>query len=363
MVYASILMFISLYLYGTRGLISNSFLKQFVVWLPCFFVFFIPMALQYNVGTDYLSYVAIYTNSANRWLYIDNNETLFLTIVDVARFFGDPQYLFAIFTLIISLTFFYSLFILQKFYALRPWAIFVIYFSVTGIYNTSFNTLRQSAVAGFLIILLHLFSQKRHILFLSLIFLLSFLHKSIYFYLIMYPLFFVKDSKKVYFFLFCATTFIYAISFNFFIEKIAQIPFVGANFAGYLYYAETGFFDAGPILSILTKLYYLPIFLLFWYLYLKDRSKNTFFDLSIKLWSVTCFMIIQMMHIGIFYRFWNLFVFLYIFPIYYIIDYYIVSRKPLAVMLLILYILLPYMVKVLFLPSAEYLYHFNNMIF
>ncbi|HCQ5192760.1 EpsG family protein [Acinetobacter baumannii] len=360
-----LLVFLSstLYLYATRNLKSLSFFKQFIVWIPTFLAFYIPMAFQKDVGTDYYSYISIYSNAVERYLYAEKGEYLFLWIIDFAKIFNHYQFVFIIFSLIISLSFFYSLFVLKNKYDYKAWLIFFIYFSATGIYNTSFNTLRQSIIISLLPFLIHLFVKKRHLIFLLCILALSFLHKSVLLYLSFYLVALIPNNKKIVFFAFVFSTLLYTINFGSIINILANNPLIGLIFGNYSYYVDSSFFDAGPTLSIVTKLYYLPLFMLFWLIYVKEKNINLYFDFTIKLWAVTCFMIIQMMHIGIFYRFWNMFAFLYVFPIYYVVDYYIKKRDALFVFLLILYIIIPYIIKVLILPSAEYLYNFNNLIF
>ena len=344
-------------------MVSGGFFKQIIVWAPCFLVFFIPMALQDGVGTDYTSYIDIYNYESDRWLYEDKKEYLFLWVVSLVKVFNNPQSIFVLFSFVISIFFFFSLHILRREYEFKPWLLFFIYFTSTGIYNTSFNTLRQSVIVAILPLLIHLFIKNKHLLFLLLVVLLSFLHKSALFYLIFYPLLFTPNNKKLYLFLFILSTIVYAINFKSIVSGIMQIPIFSNLFGNYAYYVDSAFFDGGSILSVLTKLYYIPLFILFWLLYIKDNNENKFFDFSIKIWSITCFMIIQIIYIGLFYRFWNMFVFLYVFPIYYVIDYFIKKKNPVAVITIFIYLILPYIAKVLFFPESEYLYSFYNFIF
>ncbi|HAV4491177.1 TPA: EpsG family protein [Acinetobacter baumannii] len=363
MVYISILFFISIYLYSVRNKVSPYLFKQLLVWIPCIIVFLIPMAFQKNVGTDYVSYIEIYKYDSLRWLYESKQEYLFLWIIDLAKFFGSPQFIFIIFALIVSTFFFITLHLYRKNLAYKPWLFFFIYFTSTGIYNTSFNTLRQSAIVAILPILLYLFYKRKDFLFILIIITLSFLHKSALLYLLFYPILLIPNSRKIYLLVFFLSSIVYALNFNSIATALSQLPIFSSIFGNYAYYVNSDFFDGGPILSILTKLYYLPIFAIFWLLYLKDRNINNFLDLSIKIWSLTCFMIIQMVHIGIFYRFWNMFAFFYIFPIYYVIDHFIKKRNGLMVLAILLYIFLPYVVKVVLFPSAEYSYNFYNFLF
>ncbi len=63
MIYISIFIFITIYLYLLERIKINSFLAQLTIWLPAFLVFFIPMAIQDSVGTDYETYKLMYYDS------------------------------------------------------------------------------------------------------------------------------------------------------------------------------------------------------------------------------------------------------------------------------------------------------------
>ncbi|MEX3781032.1 EpsG family protein [Acinetobacter baumannii] len=111
-----------------------------MVWIPCIIVFLIPMAFQKNVGTDYVSYIEIYKYDSLRWLYESKQEYLFLWIIDLAKFFGSPQFIFIIFALIVSTFFFITLHLYRKNLAYKPW-LFSLYISHPPEYTTHLSIL------------------------------------------------------------------------------------------------------------------------------------------------------------------------------------------------------------------------------
>ena len=361
MIYILIFTFITIYLYFSERIKANNFLLQLIVWFPAFLVFFLPMAIQDSVGTDYESYKLMYYDN-DLSLYLIKGEFFLIEVVNLAKFFGDPQFIFVIFSFLISLSFFYSLFLFKKL-GFSPWLIFLIYFLVTGLYQTSFNVLRQSLVFSFLVLLIYWIVKKENLKFFAGIILLGFVHKTVYLYSVLYFLFKKIPSKKIVFYIFLVSMFFYAL-FNqkILLSYILNAPIVASLTGNYSYYIDTDFFEAGKIASVLIKLYYLPVFFCFWFFYLRDKKEDVFFDFSIFVWSVTYFMFLQMMYIEIYFRIWNMFSLLCILPIYYLFQ--ILYRKNIWLLgFLVLYLFLPFFVKVFVFPSAEYEYNYIKYLF
>lgn len=365
MVFLFVLFFVTLYLYLVRNVKCNGHIIQLIIWFPALVVFYIPLALQKGVGTDYESYYELYyMNNSDLELYLSKGEFVFLKILEFSNYLGHPQFIFAIFSFFITIVFFMSLSLLKK-QGFSEVLVFFIFFTCTGIYHNSFNTLRQNLVISFLPILIYWVFQKKYITFFATLFSLSFVHKSAFLYvlLIIFDKF-IKNSKKIFLVIFLFSIFFYLINQKNLVELFFKFPIVQAFTGNYIYYLESDFFSPGNVVSILTKLYYVPFFLLFWVLYFKDSSKkNEFFDFLIKNWVVTCFMILQVLYISIYYRLWNMFSFLYIFPIYFVVDYYVKRKDMLFIILILTLLLIPYCLKVLVFPSAEYKYAFFNFIF
>ncbi|WP_180177237.1 EpsG family protein [Acinetobacter sp. YH12039] len=361
MMYILIFIFITTYLYFSERIRSSSFLAQLTIWLPAFLVFFIPMAIQDSVGTDYKAYKSMYYDN-DFSLYLIKGEFFLIKVIELAKILGDPQFIFVIFSFLISLSFFYSLFLLRNL-GFSPWLIFLLYFLVTGLYQTSFNVLRQSLVFSFLILLIYWVVKRENFKFFVSLFLLGFIHKTAYLYLVLFVFFKKIPSKKYIFYIFLGSMFFYAL-FNqkLLISYILNVPLISSLTGNYTYYIDTDFFDAGKISSILPKLYYTPLFFCFWFFYLRSKKVDVFFDFLIFIWSLTYFMFFQMLYIEIYFRLWNMFSFLCIFPIYYIFQ--VLYRKNIWLLgILVLYLFVPFFIKVFIFPSAEYKYNYIQYLF
>lgn len=361
MIYILIFVFITIYLYFSEKIRASSFLVQLMIWLPAFLVFFLPMAIQDSVGTDYETYKLMYYDN-DLSLYVIKGEFFLIEVVDLARKIGDPQFIFVIFSFFISLSFFYSLFLFKRL-GFSPWLIFLLYFLITGLYQTSFNVLRQSLVFSFLILLLYWVVKKENIKFFTGLVLLGFIHKTAYLYSILYFLFKKIPSKKYVFYLFLGSICFYSlVNQKILISYMLNLPFISNLTGNYSYYIDTDFFEAGGIIPVLTKLYYTPVFFCFWFFYINDKKKNIFFDFSVFVWSVTYFMFLQMIYIEIYFRIWNMFSLLCILPIYYLSN--VLYRKNIWMLgILFLYLLIPFFIKVFLFPSAEYDYNYIQYLF
>ncbi|MEG0408983.1 MAG: EpsG family protein [Bacilli bacterium] len=361
--YLFILFFITFYLYIVDKVNCKNLFSQLILWIPAFLVFFVPMALQNGVGTDYETYKSyFYLPASQLELYEGKGEFIFLKIIEISKFLGDPQYIFVIFSFLISVIFFITIGVYKR-ENYKPWLFFLIYFIVTGVYHTSMNTLRQSLVSGFFPILIYFIYYNKNLLFFFATFFLSYLHKTSLLYFLVFVLKKIKLSKKIIFIIFLISPIFYYIDQKKIIDLIFNIGFLGGWLSFYRDYIYSDFFDPGTFGMVVAKLYYVPYFIIFWFLYFKnEESNNLFFDFLIKNWVFTCFMIVQVLHISIYYRLWNMFSFLYVFPIYYVLSYYL-KRNVFVFGFLLIFLMLPYLLKVTIFSSSEYEYFFYNFIF
>ena len=111
----------------------------------------------------------------------------------------------------------------------------------------------------------------------------------------------------------------------------------------------------------LTKLYYLPLFIYFLYLWnFKKILRSvdiTFMYTLIIIFSVTYSLYLIDLTINLGGRVFQYFIFFYIFPLYYVIEYKINNKKLYQLTIIFLYILVPYLVKTLLFPIGEYNYN------
>ncbi len=81
MIYILIFVFITIYLYFSEKIRASSFLVQLMIWLPAFLVFFLPMAIQDSVGTDYETYKLMYYDN-DLSLYVIKGEFFLVEVVE-----------------------------------------------------------------------------------------------------------------------------------------------------------------------------------------------------------------------------------------------------------------------------------------
>lgn len=351
MVYITIFLFITLYLYNVEKYFSSNFLKQFIFWLPAFIVYWIFPSMQYEVGTDYQTYFQYYYNGGHD-LYITKNEIIYYYIVEFTKFLGSPQFQFFIVSFIQSILFFYFLFLL-KMEGYKIWLIFLIFFLCTGNYHNQMNGLRQYICIYAVPIMVIYLYKKKNINFLFYSVVSYFIHTtsmiSSILILILSKIKF-KYSGKFFLIIFILTFFIYLVNFKNFIIYVFE--FFDLRF---LSYVDTEYTDGKDVSKLITKFYYLPIIIIFWVYYLRDsksneRSLNNFFIL---IFSITFFMFLQSISFELMVRVWLYFNIFVIFPIYYVL----IRSNRLTFFIILIYMLIFYLAKVLFFPVAEYEYH------
>lgn len=349
--------FVGIYLYCNETKKYRNFLNQLLAWLPVFVVFVFFPSFQYGVGTDYETYYNYFYNNGHN-LHYYRGEYLYYYLVEVVKYLGEPQLQFFIVSFIQGFLFFYLLFILKK-QGYKSWIIWFLFICCTGLYHNQMNILRQSICIYMVLISVvifnsNIFGVRKKTILISLNFLIPiFLHLSSVFaslILIISKLTFIKNKKYV-FLLFLISIPIYSINFSSFIPNI--LDFFNLR---YISYVDSEFSEGRSLLSVLTKIYYVPLIFYFWYLYLKDNkddylsSKNFLFIIYI--FSVSYFLFLQAMDFGLVARIWQYFNFLIVFPLYFVI----VRSNSFYRLLVFLYLIIPYLAKILFFPSAEYEY-------
>ncbi|QFS16088.1 EpsG family protein [Acinetobacter indicus] len=359
MIYIFVLFFIGIYLYGNESKKYSNFLNQFIAWFPVFLVFSFFPSFQNQVGTDYLTYFNYFYNDGHQ-LHYDRGEYLYYYLVELVKFIGEPQLQFFIVSIIQGILFTYLLYML-KINGYKSWLIWFLFMCTTGIYHNQMNILRQAICIYLVLISVVIMGAenvtKKNKIFIFLFnFLISFfLHlSSIFANLIIFFSKITFSKKRLLFaFLFIMSIPIYSLNLTAVITNILEffnlryISYIGSDFA-----------QGRSILNILTKVYYLPVILIFWFLYIFDKkddylSKNLF-SMMIYIFSFTYFLFLQAMDFGLISRIWQYFNFLLIFPLYFVY----VRINNFYKLILIVYLIIPYLLKVLFFADAEYSYYF-----
>jgi hypothetical protein len=325
----------------------------YLVLLPVIYIYWIGLALQYDVGTDYFAYIDMYKVGTSNYIY-NNNEYGFYYIMEFLRYmdFGE-QSIFVVIGFIDTILLIYIILLYNK-YGFKLWLFFLIFFLVSTIYHNQMNVLRQFVAILFVPIFFIYIYQKKYIKsFLLSILALSF-HRSFLLVILLAPIVIVvnklSDLKLFVMFLFLPLVFLL-------FSPLIMHNVVDLFFSSYTHYFGNININ---IISLLTKFYYIPILFYFWHIYL---NKNFINNINKKLihFLITIFTITYSMYLldlffplhGRLFQYFNIF---YIIPIYYVIEYNIKNKKYFIVSVLFLYILSPYYVKTVVIPSSEYKY-------
>ncbi|MFZ3437489.1 EpsG family protein [Vibrio harveyi] len=317
-----------------------------LTFLPIIFMFTIVPGLQWGVGNDYFEYVSIIENvnlSKDRY----QDEYLFFFIVKTINYFDfDAQLFFIISSFIV----FFNFTILGN--KLRKYGFdfsFVILslIVVSTIYHSQMNITRQAIAASFLLISSLLFFESKFIKSIIVFFLAVGFHKTS---VIVFPLFFIlkiKIPKYAVLCIFAASVPIYL----FFIPGMINIIVTDyyTSFSHYIYSHS----PPGSIVNVLSKVYYFP--LLMSSLLLSYKSNGVVDNLARAfntLLACLFFSCLLILSSSIYAR-----ILFYIFPfVIFSISYLYVKSNDLVKLLILFYILLPYVIKVILLPSGEYTY-------
>ncbi|WP_165872316.1 EpsG family protein [Shewanella frigidimarina] len=344
---------------------SKKFLSVFFIWFPILFFYFIFPATQYNVGTDYFTYRNYYAQPDLIELYRIKGELVFYYIY---RFIVENQLgeqsIFYFCTFFNTCLLFFTMFKLRK-ANFNIAIIFFLFLTITGIYHNQMNGLR--AYMGVMCIPLAFvyLAENKLIKTAVLIILAISSHFSSVVSLLLLPMkILIPLSNRKLAFLFFLLPFIY-------VSLMQLVPsFVNLFFFRYSHYLNSDYATGISLINLFSKLYYLPLFVFFWFVYLKRKPISIYcessvfrkyFDFSIVVWVVTYWFIILSLEYGFFFRLQSAFIFFYIFPIYYLYQYLIDSKSWRRVSFLSVYILAPYVLKVTYMASGEY--NYSNYLF
>jgi len=320
--------------------------------LPAY-IYWIYLALQYNVGTDYFSYYNMIIDGIQPHIE-NNNEYLFYFILKFIQYFNlNPQFIFVITGFLNTILFFI---VLKKYmkYGFKPWLLFYLFMTITTIYFNQMNALRQFISVMIVPILVIYLYEKKYIKSLitatiGMMFHFSFIIPIFFLFLFQ----FVKRTNKNILLFFLVVPLILLFIFPHIFDYI-----VNAYFSNYQYFLLR---EKLHLSNFLTKLYYIPLFLYFLYLWNFKKILRTvditFMYTLIIIFSATYSLYLIDFTINLGGRVFQYFIFFYVFPLYYVVEYKISKKKPYQLIMIFLYILLPYLVKTLMFPIGEYDYN------
>ncbi len=366
MAYLLILTLSITYIYSLEKHGHNKTVTYWLITLVpvSFFLLIIP-GFQDGIGTDYNAYYdAYYTNYID--LFYNKGEYFFYYLYFFIRHFNlGPQSFFIITALINSIILILTLALFKSF-SYKITAIFFIWFVVTNYYNNQMNIIRQFlTVFSFPLIILFIL-DKRYILagFTTVAALLS---HQIFIVMVVFiglsfslKIFFKKKYIFIIFILSIPTYYLVIPDLTYFIIETLTPNYI-------YYYTGTGLLD-NDLIFLVTKLIYIPLFLLFFYIYYSKKgfysyfiSKHKYFDFFIGIFASTALSFILLLFVDRFNRIYTYFVFFSIFPLYYLYYYFIKVKNHLLLLLISLYLFLPYFAKVVIFPVREF--SFSTILF
>lgn len=343
-----VLIYVSVYL-----AVVEKHTSSFLVILPAFFVYFMVAAFQYDVGTDYFSYIDIFEDESRHWFYFNKGEYLYFALNQLLSWISLPSQSIFIAISFIQATLFFLYLKIVKNKDFTVWLFFVVFFCVTNIYNNQLNGLRQYVVIAGLPLFSLLVHDKKLFKSLFLLFLLSLFHNTAWFLLVVYPLIYLqKIISKHLFMLFFLSGLAYLVVGQF-IQQLTSV-----FLPSYFHYLEGRYAEPQTFSLFITKLYYLPVLFYFYSIYRKDSNSilGRYFHSMVFIFSITYWFFLLALYVGVVIRLYYYFVFFYAFPIYYVLHYNLSKARLLNFLLLIGYIVLPYVLKVTVLAKAEFLY-------
>lgn len=352
-VYLFVFFAVSINLYFTEKIKVNSFAHQFILWFPAFFIYIIPLALQFNVGTDYFSYYNNFYDGGHT-LFLKKQEYLYYYLEELVIALGEPQLQFVFVSIIQGTLFFYTLYLLKN-KGYNVFLIFLIFFLATGMYHNQMNGIRQY-IAIYCFIIFCLFAVDKKYLKAFLFFLLGFyFHKSILIPLLYFiPFLFTRSSVSKYAFLGVLGFFVFSLLIHLFNWSSFVQVVLNTLSLNYSHYLDSDYGQGKSITEFVTKFYYIPLYILFFIVYFgkKDREYSV---LLLALWALTCFIYIQGIYFSLFVRTWAYFTFFMIFPIYYLFYHY--RKNHILVFILFSYLFVVYLLKISIFALGEYDYN------
>lgn len=297
---------------------SKSYDKAKSILIYCLVVFFwiFILGFQDAVGTDYFSYINIYTNVGNDVFYQNKNEYGFVYLVQVLRYLDSPKSLFFVFSVIQATAFWFLIYNLKKYrYITSIYPLIFLYFTAGGFFFQQMNTLRATTAAIFLLIALLYWFEKKHIKWILFFCLSVSLHQVSLYIFIFYLLFSKLPSS------FKSRYLISVLCVSVLLLFIAKINIITpvlfkfiSYFDSYSKYAQSTMVESAEIktgLVILLKTFLL-VFICF-YIKIKEKKKLLLFNLG----GVSFLLYLISLNVEILMRVVDFIGFLSLFPMYY----------------------------------------------
>lgn len=353
MVYFINLIYSTLYFYFIRKIKKI----DIVSCSPIIIIWSIIIGGQYNVGTDYFSYLRIFNNESYLELYFRKKEYIFYYLIRMLKFFvQNGQILFLTLGIIENILF---IMIIKKLLRLKILKnkyiyIFIYLFLTYGtIFYNQMNGLRQFFNIYLFFFMILFAIEKKYVIYNFIFFIGLNMHRSL---ILVYPFYFIylflkkKITKKI---LILGIVAVFMINFidieKYITEIVSYIP-------RYSHYIESSFFNLSPLKEKIIKLLYIPFIIES--IFLIEKIQNPLQREILKIGIISYIIKIGCLVIPITNRVGEYFTLLSLFPIYFLIIYYIKNNNRLKLVGLLGIITLIYILKIFIFAKGEYLYQF-----
>ncbi len=356
------LLFLSILLYVRYAKLDDYQGVRYTLRLiPIVVVMILTFSLQYNVGTDYVSYTLIATKDdfglyrLNQFL--DDKEYIFSSLIYISQYSGVPQLIFFLSALLQVIPFGIALYQLRK-ESISTFDMLFMYFALSLSFFNQFNGIRQYIAVNliFLSVLLIL-RNSRQIWPWILLLITPLVHHAAWIMivaiiavLLLYQLFQKQvTSKKVFFIIAAFCLIFYFLDVNSAIRKMIATFDVFDGFRGYI---KSSYLEKMSLMEIATKVAKLVV--VFYAVFRLDIDKLTKFEKKLLTLSyVAVFvMILAFSSTAI----WRIYLFFDLFLIMPVVLFYKYTANKKEKVLINIYLLAFLAVKILLFPRGEYLY-------
>lgn len=353
MVYFINLIYSTVYFYFIRKIKKINI----VSCIPVIITWSIIIGGQYNVGTDYFSYLQIFQNTKYLELYFWKKEYIFYYFIKFLRFFfQNGQILFLFIGIIENILFFIIIKKLLKLKVLENKYIYIfiyLYLAYGTIFYNQMNGLRQFFNIYLFFFMILFIIEKKYIIYNIIFFIGLNIHRS---FILMYPFYFLyiflkkKITKKI---LIIGIVIIFIINF---INMEKYIAEVAIYIPRYSHYITSSYFNSISFEGKVIKLLYIPFVIESTFLI--EKMKNQIQKEVLKIGIISYIIKIGCLMTTVTNRVGEYFTLLSLFPIYFLIIYYIKNNNRLKLVILLGIIMLVYILKIFIFAKGEYLYQF-----
>jgi hypothetical protein len=324
----------------------------FTLMSPIFFLWILICGGQYDVGTDYFSYLEIF-NGETSTIY-RHGEYLFHYIVVFCNYIGlKGQSLFFVFY---GIGFLFLFSVLKRLEIRYIFIYIILYITMSNLFNNQLNILRQSMAIyiGTYGTILYLENKKIHSI--IVVFFASLMHTSALIFLVIHFVFSFYTTQKTIYFLMLMLSFIIGFLFKIeWVDLLLNVDFLPPH---YLYHIQSGRIEYSLISRLLTKYIFIPFYLLS---IIQCVGKNSLTKIETHLFFIGflsfCLRLI-MVNLLLLSRISDSFLLLSIFPIYFYFRETLKKRYYAIFSICILILFTMYFLKTIIFstPGKEYFY-------